>query len=196
MQLQSSTIYKMHKLLKDIAQIKTGFPGQPDSVGTIPFIQLRQFNDDGILTSLEPEFIKLDEKSQPHLLRNGDVLLVAKGNRLFATVFENEQIPTVASSSFFVITPNTKIVYPDYLAAIFNAPQTKKALHQLGAGSNIFSIRKSELEDFEIPIPPLIKQKQIAKVAALHLQEIELANQIITQKKELYKAIISKIIKL
>lgn len=196
MQLQISTIYKMHKLFKDIAQIKTGFPGQPDSVGTIPFIQLRQFNDDGILTSLEPELIKLDEKSQPHLLRNGDVLLVAKGNRLFATVFENEKIPTVASSSFFVITPNTKIVYPDYLAAILNAPQTKKALLQLGAGSNIFSIRKSELEDFEIPIPPLIKQKQIAKVAALHLQEIELANQIITQKKELYKAIISKIIKL
>lgn len=196
MQLQSSTINKMYKLFKDIAQIKTGFPGQPDSGGTIPFIQLRQFNEDGILTVLESECIKLDEKSQPHLLRNGDVLLVAKGNRLFANVFENEQTPTVASSSFFVITPNTKIVYPDYLAAILNAPQTKNALMQLGAGTNIFSLRKSELEAFEIPIPPLIKQKQIAKVAALHQQEIKLANQIITQKKELYKAIISKIIKL
>ncbi len=196
MQLQYSTINKMHKLFKDIAQIKTGFPGQPDAVGTIPFIQLRQFNEDGILTVLESEYIKLDEKSQPHLLRNGDVLLVAKGNRLFASVFESEQTATIASSSFFVITPNTKIVYPDYLAAILNAPQTKNALMQLGAGTNIFSLRKSELEAFEIPIPPLIKQKQIARVAALHQQEIELANQIITQKKELYKAIISKIIKL
>ena len=196
MQLQSSTINMMHKLFKDIAQIKTGYPGQPDVAGSIPFIQLRQFNEDGILTSLESECIKLDEKSQPHLLRNGDVLLVAKGDRLFASVFEKDYTPTIASSSFFVITPNTKIVYPDYLAAILNAPQTKNALMQLGAGTNIFSLRKSELEAFEIPIPPLIKQKQIAKVASLHQQEIELANQIITQKKELYKAIISKIIKL
>jgi restriction endonuclease S subunit len=185
----------MQKAISQIAQIKTGFPGQPEKDGTIPFLQLRQYNEDGIMVSNDAELLKLDEKSKPHLLKNGDVLLVAKGNRLFATVFEDESIPTVASSSFFVITPNPKFIYPAYLAAILNAPQTKTALIQLGAGTNIFSLRKSELEAFEIPVLPLAKQNKIAALAALHQQQIQLAKQIITQKQELYKAIISQSIK-
>ncbi len=186
----------MKQYLKQLASIRTGYPGQPEKDGEVSFLQLRQFNEDGILISPDAEVIKLTDKLLPHLLKNGDVLLVAKGNRLFASLFTNDQIPTIASSSFFVITPVGKHVYPAYLAAILNAPQNKNALLQLGAGSNIFSIRKSELEDFEIPVPPLAKQKQIAKVAALHQQEIQLAKQIIEQKQALYKSIISKIIKL
>lgn len=193
--LQDSTIIKMNKALKDIAQIKTGYPGQPEKDGTIPFLQLRQFNEDGIMVINNAELIKLDEKSQPHVLRNGDVLLVAKGNRLFASVFTNEYTPTVASSSFFVITPNTKFVYPDYLSAILNAPQIKTSLLQLGGGTNIFSIRKSELGAFEIPLLPMAKQKRVAALAALHQKEIQIEKDLIIQKQILYTAIISKLIK-
>ena len=41
----------MNISLNDISEIKLGFPGLPEAKGSISFLQLRQFNDDGILFS-------------------------------------------------------------------------------------------------------------------------------------------------
>ncbi|MDN3657826.1 restriction endonuclease subunit S [Ferruginibacter paludis] len=185
----------MQQAIENISDIKIGFPGQAEVQGNIPFLQLRQFNDDGMLLTNDADYIKLTEKIGPHVLQNGDVLFVGKGHRLFAWCYIDKNIPTVASSSFFVIRPNTKKIHPEYLAAILNAPQTKTALMQLGGGTNIFSIRKSELAAFQIPVLPMDQQIRVASLASFHQKEIQLAKELISQKQSLYSAIISKLIK-
>lgn len=185
----------MNQTIESLSSIKLGFPGQAQAGGNVPFLQLRQFNDEGMLFINDADSIKLNEKIKPHFLKNGDVLFVAKGNRLFAWCYIDKNIPTVASSSFFVLRPNTKKIHPEYLAAILNAPQTKAALIQLGGGTNIFSIRKSELAAFQIPILPMDQQIKVASLATFHQQQVQLAKEIISQKQNLYTAIISKLIK-
>ena len=185
----------MYAQIDSISDIKIGFPGQPEAGGNVPFLQLRQFNDEGNLIANADDCLKLDEKSEPHLLRDGDVLFVGKGNRLFAWCYSNNDTPTIASSSFFVLRPNTKKIHPEYLAAILNAPQTKAALLQIGGGTNIFSIRKSELGAFQIPILSMDKQKRVAALATLRQQEVQLVKELIVQKQTLYTAIISELIK-
>jgi restriction endonuclease S subunit len=185
----------MQHSIDSVSDIRIGFPGQPAAEGTIPFLQLRQFNDEGNLITGPDEYIKLDEKSQPHLLKDGDVLFVGKGVRLFAWCYNEDDNPTLASSSFIVLRPDKSKILSGYLAAILNAPQTKAALIQLGGGTNIFSIRKSELGAFQIPILPMDKQKKIAALATLYHQEVQLAKELIEQKQNLYRAIISKLIK-
>jgi hypothetical protein len=81
------------------------------------------------------------------------------------------------------------------LTAILNAPQSKAVFQKIGSGTNIFSIRKSELGAFQIPLVPIQQQKKIAALNELHQQEIELAHNLIAQKQYLYTAIISKLIK-
>lgn len=53
--------------------------------------------------------------------------------------------------------------YPAYLAHFLRSPSfklwTKKSL-----GANIKNIRKSELEEFEVPSPPIIEQRRIAAI--------------------------------
>lgn len=185
----------MNETLESISDIKIGFPGQAEPEGKIPFLQLRQFNDEGMLFTNDADYIKLTEKIEPHILQNGDVLFVGKGNRLFAWCYIDKNIPTVASSSFFVLRPDTNKVHPEYLAAILNAPQTKAALIQLGGGTNIFSIRKSELAALQISVLPMDQQIKVASLATFHQQEVQLAKEIISQKQNLYAAIISKLIK-
>lgn len=181
--------------LQDISEIKIGFPGQPEEEGNLLFLQVRQFNDDGNIIPGSADYTKLDEKSGSHLLKEGDVLFVGKGNRLFAWCYKETTTPTVASSNFFVLRPNIRKVHPEYLAAILNAPQTKAAFQQLGAGTNIFSIRKSELGAFRIPLPLLEKQEQIAHIANLHKNEVLIINKIIIEKQNLYRSIIAQIFK-
>lgn len=141
------------------------------------------------------DYLKRDEKVEHHILQANDVLFVGKGNRLFAWCYKDLSMPAVASSSFFVIRPYIYMVYPEYLAAILNAPQTKAVFQQIGGGTNIFSIRKSELGALDIPLPSLPQQKKIAELAKLHQMDMELTQQLLIQKQQLYTAIISKLIK-
>jgi restriction endonuclease S subunit len=179
----------------DISNIRFGLYSQPVRNGTVAYIQVRQFNDDGIQIATADEYINIDTKNEMHLLQEGDVLFVGKGSRLFAWCYNEVEGPAVASSIFFVLTPDQKQIYPQYLAAILNAPQTKAAFLHLGSGTNIFSIRKSELAAYQIPLLPMHQQKKIAALAGLHQKEVELAQKLIAQKQNLYTAIISKLIK-
>jgi len=114
---------------------------------------------------------------------------------LFSWCYRKIEQPAVASSIFFVLRPDTRIIYPEYLTAILNAPQTKKTFLQIGSGTNIFSIRKSELGAFEVPLPNMTEQRTIAALSELYQQQVALAQQMIEQKQNLYTAIISKLIK-
>src|SRR5262249_15199212 len=149
--------------------------------GKVAYLQVRQFNDAGRLTTNADEYIVADSKTSGHFLKDGDVLFVGKGNRLFAWCYRATDQPLIASSIFFVLSPDLKIIYPEYLSAILNAPQNKATFQQIGGGTNIFSIRKSELAAFQIPVPSIQMQKKIAAMAELHQQEIAFAQEIITQ---------------
>lgn len=185
----------MKSTINNICEIRFGFYSQPVEGGNIPYVQVRQFDDQGRLMAEANDFIVLDQKSESHLLQDGDVLFVGKGNRLFAWCYRDAFGPYIASSIFFVLRPKKKIIYPEYLAVILNAPQTKAALLQIGSGTNIFSLRKSELGAFEIPLPLLEKQKKVAALTDLHQKEIELTQQLLKQKKNLYAGFISNIVK-
>lgn len=178
-----------------ISDIRFGLYTQPDPSGSTAYLQARQFSEDGRLTSQADEFINLDKKAEPHLLKEGDVLFAGKGNRLFSWCYHQTDQPAVASSIFFVLRPDERVVYPQYLAAILNTPKSKASFQQIGAGTNIFSIRKSELGAFEIPLPSMQQQKRIAALTQLHQREIAVAQQLIAQKQNLYTAIISKLVK-
>lgn len=181
--------------LEQIAEIKIGYPGQTEKEGELVFLQVRQFDENGKLNMGAIDYLSRDDKTHYHILKAGDVLFVGKGNRLFAWCYKEATTPTVASSSFFVLRPHTNKVDPEYLTAILNAPQTKAVFQQIGGGTNIFSIRKSELEVFQLPVPSMQQQKNIAALTQLHQKDMELTQQLLIQKQHLYTAIISKLIK-
>lgn len=181
--------------LKDTCDISFGPYLQPSANGTLPYLQIRQFNDEGQLVYNVTEFVSSDEKTRGYILKEGDVLFVGKGSRLFAWCYDAKIGPAIASSIFYVLRTDTTKINPEYLAAILNLQQSKNMFNQMSAGTNIFSIRKSELGAFKVPLLAIKEQLSIANLSKLHQQEITLANQLISQKKNLYASIISKLIK-
>jgi len=181
--------------IDSVSSVKFGLYEIPKVEGEVDYYQLGHFDDHGRLARRPDEHLKLNHKTDPHLLRDGDILFVGKGNRLFSWCFADNGYPAIASSAFFVIRPDVRVIVPEYLAAILNSAQSKSVFLQIGGGTNIFSIRKSELDAFQVPLPSLDKQKRIAELAQLHQQEIDVVQQLITQKKNLYNAIISKLVK-
>ena len=189
--------YKAKKTynLDYVCGIRFGYHATPKATGAITYLQIRHFNDDGQLADQSTELIDLDEKSSAHLLQEGDVLFVGKGTRLFAWQYDSTLGPLVASSTFFVLRADKTKVLPSYLTTILNDPAIKAHLQHLGAGTNIFSIRKSELGAVELPIPSMERQKKISAMADLYQKEIRLTQQVLEQKQLLFKDVLSSLLK-
>ena len=183
--------------ISSISQIRFGHHCPLDLPGKVAYLQVKNFSEGGRLTPENIEYVPLNNSTEAQLLRDGDVLFVGKGNRLFAWCYHQpiNQSYAIASSIFFVLKPDSNKILPDYLSAILNAPQVRAAFQQLGSGTNILSIRKSELGAFEIPLPPLEDQQKIAALTELHQKEIDITKNLLSEKQQLYASIISKLIK-
>lgn len=185
----------MRGRIENITTLQFGFYDKPKRKGSVYYLQAKHFNEFGLFNGEVDEWIDITDKSQSHLLEDGDVLFVGKGMRNFAWKYNADMGKAIASSIFYVIKPKPDLIDPDYLVTIFNSAKYQAFFQSLGAGSSIPSIRKKELEAVEIPLPPLTTQKKIARFNELHQEELKLTRKLIEEKNKLFQAVINDILK-
>ncbi|MBI9067858.1 MAG: restriction endonuclease subunit S [Salinivirgaceae bacterium] len=184
----------MKTKLKNITSIQTGVFAKPIQKGEIVYLQAKHFDENGELAETLYPDLDADSKIHKHLLKKGDVLFAAKGTRNFAAWYENEEIPAVASTSFFVIRLHDANVLPGYLTWFLNHPNTQTLLKGQARGSSIASISKAVLSELEIPIPNIQKQELILQLFKLRNKEKNLKQQIENLKeKEIQHLLINAI---
>lgn len=185
----------MKTLIKDITNIQTGLFAKPTGKGEVVYLQSKHFDENGkLLGELHPDLLA-NSISEKHLLKAGDVLFAAKGTKNFAAVYENQNPSAVASTSFFVLRPNDNKILPEYLSWFLNHPETQKVIKDNARGTAIPSIRKTVLEELEISIPSIEKQRTVIQLAALVRKENELRMNILHQRKQLIEQQIINAIK-
>ena len=168
----------MKAVLKHITSIQTGVFAKPIQKGEIVYLQAKHFDEGGELSETLYPDLDFDSKIEKHLLKKGDVLFAAKGSKNFASWYENDKMPAVASTSFFVIRLIDKNVLPGYLTWFLNHPGTQTLLKGQARGSSIASISKAVLLELEIPIPSTQKQELILRIFKLRNRERNLKQQI------------------
>ena len=185
---------KLKIKIQDIATLQTGLFAKPLANGEVVYLQSKHFDDQGnLLAILHPDLL-LEDISEKHMLCAGDVLFAAKGTKNFATVFENHNEPSVASTSFFVIRPTDKKLLPQYLSWVLNSPTTQILLKGQAIGTSIPSISIQVLENLEIAIPSIDKQKAILQITKLRNKEKSLKLKIETlREKQIQQQIINAI---
>lgn len=164
----------MRQKLSELAKIKTGLFAKPEAKGDLVYLQVKHFDENGLLkTEIYPD-LREDKVTENHLLVDGDILFAAKGAKNFAAVFENHNPAAVASTSFFVIRVTKEGLLPHFLAWYLNQPSVLKKLKDQAAGTSIPSISKAMLEDLEIPEPEKRVQYAILQIASLLRRENEI----------------------
>lgn len=154
-----------------------GETAPPDALG---YFQLSDFTEDGQRTSSIPRaYLLLDDSvARPpySLLEANNILLSARGARLFAALVPVEWLPAAASNSFFVLEVNARVCLPAFLLAILNLPDTKARLRGRLSGAAQVVLNKRDLLDFEpLPegakFPSLAHQHFLADLYQLWLRE-------------------------
>ncbi len=184
----------MKKALKDLAHITSGlhFRGkvESDTAGNVALIQIKDLDEDFVLHPEALERVHL-EKPEPYLVRQGDVLFVARGSRLGAAEIKEPLENTVATGSFFLLRPRDAVL-PAFLAWSFNAPHVQNELRRAGQGTGLLLVRRADLEPLVLDVPPLDTQRAIVALDECARRERRLLGELGRKRALLVEAVASR----
>ena len=178
----------MQALLRDISEIRAGytFRGriEPKSGGRYCVVQIKDLDIDGLFQPGELLRTTLPHVNSNYLVRRGDVLFVARGERKRAVVVDDILPNTIFGAQFFNCRPKSAID-PTYLAWFINQKPAQHYLEQHSRGSNVRIVTKESLGQLVVTVPPLEIQQKIARVYRLSQQEMKLFAEIQAKRSQL-----------
>lgn len=173
----------MQVTLLSVADARLGAYEKPADGGTHLFLLPSNLN----AAADQQQRVILTDNAKRALLREGQVLLTAKGTQPRATLVTEFLAGMVASSGFFIITPNAELL-PAFLVACLNHADGQRQLRDLlQLNTTVPALNKSDLQRLEIPLPPLAMQHRMANLAQAWQHEQALTQQLLQQKELLYQ---------
>ena len=186
----------MAKLI-DISKIRLGYSLrerlEEDEEGNLPIIQFKDLQ--GSVFSNADNCVRLNaDKIKPsHWLKYGEILLSNRGN--YKAAVNCCRYPCVASGVFFVLTVQDKNFLPEYIVTFLNSQEGQKSLTKRHNISGVSSINRVELEQIDIPLLSLEKQKQLVELFSLYEKEVDIFEKLKQSRKKLINSILSQTIK-
>lgn len=187
--------------LREIAKVFTGYqfrngvPVEPH--GSYRVLQTRDINNDGSIDIEKTARVELSELKPSQLLRSGDLVIPAKGNRHVTAEVTDAVGPAVASGSLFVIRPDRSIVEPGYLAWRLNQPDAKQYLDQHTTGATVPMITRQIVEqvlETQMTLPPLQVQRQIVRLIELQRSEWDLKQRLVSLQETRLRAVVFSLV--
>ena len=154
------------------------------------YLQASHFDRFGKLDLTVEPVLQSDASLSRHLLQDGDVLFVAKGQENFGVVYTADYGRGVASSSFVVVRVNDPFrpqLLPAYLSwFLTNTPEIAQT-HRKQLSTTVPSISLGALKQLVIAIPPVEQQQRILDLNALSLRETALYEELTALKRKVIK---------
>lgn len=145
---------------------------QGGSNGDLRVVQLKDMENDYSSIGTGCTFVNGDDIREKYYLEVGDILFISKGANNYATVYElKDNIPTVASSVFYIIKVDRAIADPHYVAWCINKTEIQQYFQAHATGTYSLNINKDVVEGIPIRLPSFEIQKKIAEVSKLAQRE-------------------------
>ncbi|MDP1771123.1 MAG: restriction endonuclease subunit S [Methylobacter sp.] len=183
--------------LKSLAILMAGHPlrGSIDHTpgGEVAVAQMKDVDPEGGISKDRFYRVNLTGRKNPDYLRQGDILFVGRGYRIFAVLVDEDLKQTVASPHFFIlrIKPE-KPIRPDYLVWYINHTRAQRYFSKYVAGTALPHINRQALEDLPVILPPLQIQDRIVNAHRCRLKEKVLLETLIEKKKLFLNELLDK----
>jgi restriction endonuclease S subunit len=164
-----------------------------EKTGTVQIIQAKDIDEKS------GHRLRLDDLSRftpqrsidPYLVRNGEILVLSKGRRTFASVISDlpSEIPTVALYYFFILRPRTALIRPDFFAWAINETHLQDHIRGMSRGTGIPFVPKKVFSNLGLLVPPLGTQEVIVETFKLARRESALLRELASKRLELTRAL-------
>jgi len=181
----------MRTKLGQVADIQIGYQVtgkiNPDPAGTHRLVQTSDVDRDGGINwgALAP-FTPMRKGTDRYMLRDGDVLFLAKGARRTAALVSNPLPHALAVSTFFILRVREDAdVLPGYLAWYLNTAACDDLAAFERTGVTIPFIPKLGLANLCVPLPDHATQQRVAALDFLARREKQLTLDLLEQRARL-----------
>lgn len=159
---QKSSVRK--ELIGNVAQVFRGKAvNKKDPAGNIGVVNISNIGDYEIDYERLEHLQEEERKVANYILREGDVLLPARGTAIRTAVFHEQTYPCIASSNVIVIRPNEKELDGYYLKIFLDSPIGNKLISGAQQGMTVMNISYKDLNVLEVPLPTMKKQQATAQ---------------------------------
>lgn len=163
--------------LDSIAEIRTGVTlrgrdaTRPVPEGPIRLVRIGDISREGRIAPESIIRIHPAESIGPdQFLRPSDVLVAARGTRNTAAVYNLDLPGAVAGAQFFVLRPRGRVL-PEFLTWYLRSDPVRQHFDNRRKGTYVQLIRRADIAEIEVPLPPKVQQRRIVALADLIEQE-------------------------
>jgi hypothetical protein len=117
-------------------------------------------------------------KGKADILHAGEVVLQTRGSSYRAAIVPKSTTSMIATGSLYILAPDATRIDPEYLVLFLNLPATQATLRQLATGSSILNLRRSAVEQLEVPLPSLSDQRRLVELGQLIRKQSDIAKRL------------------
>ena len=180
----------MKMKIKKLATVQMGYSFrsrlEASGGGEVAVIQMKDLLDDNTVGCDDLVKIDLDAVKEHHLAQRGDLVFRSRGSLTTAAVLlEDPGKAVVAAPLLRIRVTKPDKVLPEYLNWYISQRDAQIFLTSRAKGTVQKMISKQAIEDLEVALPTLEKQKNIVELAMLAAREQSLLQKL-ADKREQY----------
>ncbi|MCK9224125.1 MAG: restriction endonuclease subunit S [Candidatus Muirbacterium halophilum] len=187
--------------LKEIAEITNGYAFrkkiEPSSDGTVSVVQMKDLTENNTIDLNNAIIVEDEGFKKHHILRKGDLVFRTRGQIFNSAILETEpeNIVTLSGPLLKIRITEPEKILPEYINSYISLNKTQAYIMSRVKNSSLSGmITKNAVEEIEIIIPSIEKQKSIIQIDKLIRQEQILMKELIDKKERLYKHILNNYI--
>lgn len=161
-----------------------------DPTGNIGVVNISNIGEYEIDYSSLDHLEEEERKVTNYLLKDGDLLIPARGTAIRVAIFKEQTYPCIASSNVIVIRAIDESLSTTYLKLFFDSPLGRKMLITRQQGTAVMNISYKELNNIEIPLPSVEEQKQIADT---YTREFEVYKKAIQEAENRWSSVLAEL---
>lgn len=190
----------MKKTLKEIASVQMGYSFrsrlEASEDGGVAVIQMKDLLDDNTVGCDDLVRINMEAVKDHHLAQRGDLVFRSRGHVTTAAVLlEDPGRAVVAAPLLRIRVTKKNLVLPEYLNWYISQRDAQIFLTSRAKGTVQKMISKQAIEDLEVALPRLEKQKTIVALAMLSAQEQTLLHTLANKREQYISTILMQFAK-
>jgi len=185
----------MKMKIKKLAFVQMGYSFrsrlEASQGGGVAVIQMKDLLDDNTVGCDDLVRINMETMKEHHLVQRGDLVFRSRGHVTTAAILlENPGKAVVAAPLLRIRVTKPDKVLPEYLSWYISQRDAQIFLTSRAKGTVQKMISKQAIEDLEVVLPSLEKQKDIVELATLSAREQTLLHALADKREQYIGAVL------
>ncbi|HDC4616354.1 TPA: restriction endonuclease subunit S [Enterobacter cloacae] len=128
------------------------------------------------------------------ILEKDEIVMALRGEIGLARLIDDNLVGANITRGLARISPETKVVLPEFLLWELRSPQFRADLIRRVGGSALQEISLTELRKVRTLLPPLLEQKKIAQILSIWDKAISVTEKLLTNSQQQKKALMQQLL--